>query len=84
MSDMTDPATETMVVCVVVVIVTSIVLGLYHFKIDPYKDAERYYFNNEKITYAVFKLAYYVILISLIFSLRFVAYRAVSYLGSLL
>jgi hypothetical protein len=65
---------ETTLYCIIIIIINSIVLLLYHFRIDPNKDIERYYYKKDKIQHCCFKLAYLIILLSLIFSIRYLLY----------
>ena len=81
---MYDHERETLFYCFVIVIFNAMVLLVYHFKVDPYKDVERYYFQSNKLHYCVFKLAYSIILISFIFSLRYVFYYGFNHLKTVL
>lgn len=62
----------TMLYCLVIIVINSSLLLLYHFWIDPYKDIERFYFKHSKLEYGVYKLSHFIIMLSLVFSLRYV------------
>lgn len=63
-----------------IVTFNSILLLMYHFKIDPNKKIERFYFKKNKIEYGLFKAAYFIILVSFILSLRYVVHTGFSLL----
>lgn len=56
--------------CFIVIILNSILLVLLHFRIDPYKNIERRLFKEDRPKYMLFKLSYFIILVSLIWSIR--------------
>ena len=62
---------ETAIYCFIIVVI----LVIYHFYVDPDKDIERHYFKTSKVEHALFKLAYYIILVSLILCVRYLAYE---------
>jgi hypothetical protein len=72
---------ETLIYCGTIFISTGILLGLYHFYVDPNKDIERHYFKNNKIEYSIYKLAYMIIFFSCIFSIRYIIYELFSFMS---
>lgn len=69
---------ETMFYCFIIVVFNATILIIYHFKVDPNKDIERYYFKTNKYHYSIFKLAYFIILVSFIFSIRYIIFEGFS------
>ncbi len=59
------------VYAIAVAITTGLILFFYNFKLDPYKNIERFYFRNSKTEYAIFKFTYAIIMLSFILSVRF-------------
>ena len=62
--------------CVVVLVVNSIVLYVYHFVCDPYKNIERYYYKSSWYEYYLFKLMYLIIFLSFVISAKYIAMEA--------
>ena len=73
---------QTLLYCILVSILTGIVLYLYHFHIDPYKNIERHYFKTSKAEYCCFKIAYFVIFVSCVFSLRYLVFHGFSLISA--
>jgi hypothetical protein len=65
---------ETVVYCAVIAVANAIVLVMYHFWLDPNKDMERYYFRSCKVRYTIFKMAYFIIMVSCVMSARYIIY----------
>lgn len=59
-------------------VVCGILLLVYNYYIDPYKNIERFYFKTSKTQYILFKLTYAVILFSFIVSARFLVMKSLS------
>lgn len=66
---------STVIYAVLVALSTGMILLLYNYKIDPYKNIERFYFKKSKAEYAIFKLTYALILLSCILSAKFLVIR---------
>lgn len=64
---------DTCFYCLIVVTVNAFVLLGYHYYLDPHKDIERYYLRNNKVGYALLTSSYYVIVISMMLCLRYLA-----------
>jgi uncharacterized membrane protein len=64
--------------CIIVIILNSILLVLLHFRIDPYKNIERHMFKEDKPGYLMYKLSYFIIIISLFWSIRHMFFEGVS------
>ena len=60
------------------VTVCGLVLLVYNYYIDPYKNIERFYFKTSKPQYMLFKLTYAVVLFSFIVSARFLVMKSLS------
>jgi hypothetical protein len=73
---------ETLIYCFIIVVFNAILLSLYHFHIDPNKNIERHYFKTCKIQYGLFKLAYFIIFISFVFSARYIVYELFSFMSA--
>ena len=63
---------DVMIYSVTVAFITGLILFLYNFRLDPYKNIERFYFRTSKVEYAIFKFTYAVIMLSCILSLRYI------------
>lgn len=61
-----------MIYSVAVALATGLILVVYNFRLDPYKNIERFYFRTSKVEYAIFKFTYAVIMLSCILSLRYI------------
>ena len=59
-------------------IVCGLLLFVYNYYIDPYKNIERFYFKTSKPQYILFKLTYAVIFFSFIVSARFLVMKSLS------
>jgi hypothetical protein len=68
---------ENLLYSIVVGLGVSSLLLYYHFKLDPWKDMERHLFRNHKPKYYLFKVTYFVLLTSAIFSLKYILYAVV-------
>jgi hypothetical protein len=66
------------VYAIAVALTTGLILFLYNFKLDPYKNIERFYFKNSKVEYAIFKFTYAIIMLSFILSVRFLIMKLVA------
>ena len=69
--DFNDPVVKY---CVLVAIVDAIVLAAYHLN-DPYKNVERFYFYRSRIEYGILKAGYFVVFITFMISVKFLASR---------
>jgi hypothetical protein len=76
-SFITTPDNHVALYAIAVAITTGLILYFYNFKLDPYKNIERFYFKNSKVEYAVFKFTYAIIMLSFILSVRFLVMRAI-------
>lgn len=56
--------------CIAAIAFSSAVLLLYHYKYDPDKRIERFYFKTSKIEYAIFRFAYVILITSAIMCVR--------------
>ena len=56
--------------CIAAIAFNATVLILYHYKLDPDKRIERFYFKNSKAEHAIFKLCYYILIVSLMMCAR--------------
>ena len=65
----------TIIYAVLVALSTGMILLIYNYKIDPYKNIERFYFKKSKAEYAIFKLTYALILLSCILSTKYLFFR---------
>lgn len=65
------------VYAIAVAVTTGLILFYYNFRLDPYKNIERFYFRNSKLEYAIFKFTYAVIMLSFILSLRYIIMKLV-------
>ena len=63
---------DVMIYSVTVALATGLILFLYNFRLDPYKNIERFYFRTSKVEYAIFKFTYAVIMLSCILSIRYI------------
>jgi len=63
------------VYAIAVALSTGLILLFYNFKLDPYKNIERFYFRNSKVEYAVFKFTYAIIMLSFILSVRYIVMK---------
>ena len=73
---------ETVLYCFFIVVFNAVVLAFYHFRVDPNKDIERHYFRTNKTHYAVFKLAYFTIMVSFVMSVRYLLYEGFTVMSS--
>lgn len=65
---------ETTIFTVITIVLSGLLLLLYHFQLDPNKDIERYMFKNAKSEHTLFKLAYYVLFLSLAINVRYLIF----------
>lgn len=68
---------HVVVYAIAVALSTGLILLFYNFKLDPYKNIERFYFRNSKVEYAIFKFTYAIIMLSFILSVRYIIMKLV-------
>lgn len=74
------PIDETIIYALAIVVFNSVLLLYYHFKIDPYKKIERFYFKHNKIEYGLFKASYFIIIASFVLNLRYIVHEGFNFL----
>jgi hypothetical protein len=63
----------------VIVIVSSITLLVYHH-VNKFKRMDRFYYENNKWLYIVTQLCYWIVFVSFILNARFIAYIIIEFI----
>ncbi len=57
----------------VIIVIVSGLSYLYLTTVNPYYDVDRHYYQNHRVLYYILKLAYVIIILSLVLNTKFVA-----------
>jgi hypothetical protein len=63
-----------------IILVTGITILVFNHY-NEYKRIERFFYNHNKYMYIVLEFTYYILFISMVFNIRFIAYEVIKHLS---